>query len=219
MTAMQEDFWEQNADQWNQVTEAGQFKGRKVTNAAIVNEIRRRKIRTLLDVGCGEGWIAGALDLREIDYLGIDGAKTFIQIAQSKHKAAFENVNYKELVSQSWNPGKKFDGILFNFSLMDEEVSDLLRAAVLLLKPGGVLLIQTLHPCFALCDYRNGWNTEDFKTSGIEFSGKISWYGRTLATWIQLFENIGLKIKEVVEPLYEGKPASIIFVLGCEVCE
>jgi len=212
--AMQDDFWEQNAAQWDRVIDAGVFKSRKITSAAILNEIKRHQFKSLLDIGCGEGWIAGALDLKSVDYLGIDGSNALIEIAKAKHRAQFKKASYDELTQKVWNPKRKFNGILFNFCLFDEDVSDVLRTSSQFLQKGGLILIQTLHPCFALAEYRDGWNSEDFKSSGAEFSGEMPWYGRTLAGWTAMFEKSGLVIKEIVEPMNEGKPASIIFILG-----
>ena len=210
---MSKNFWEQNAKQWGQVIEAGVFKSRQVTNAAIIHEIQRYGFKTVLDVGCGEGWIGGALDSATTDYLGIDGSQALIEIARTKHQARFQSVTYEQIATRAWKATTKFAGVIFNFSLLEEDLTGLLRESSHFLQAGGRMLIQTLHPCFALPEYRNGWNHEDFKSSGIQFSGEMRWYGRTLGAWTQLFEQCGLAIEEIVEPMNEGKPASIIFVL------
>ena len=49
--------WEKNARLWTDAVRKGQIESRrKVTNQAIVDAILCRSPRSVLDIGCGEGW-------------------------------------------------------------------------------------------------------------------------------------------------------------------
>jgi 2-polyprenyl-3-methyl-5-hydroxy-6-metoxy-1,4-benzoquinol methylase len=209
----QEEFWEKNASQWNEVMNAGTFKNRILTNAALLNKIKSCNIKSVLDVGCGEGWLAANLNLPQVSYLGLDGSNSLVKMAQKKHKAQFKKVSYAQILNGDWVPDQLFEDIVFNFSLLEQNTTDLLICLSKFLTPSGFLLIQTLHPCFTLNEYRDGCNKEDFKSSPIEFFGEMPWFGRTLGSWVQVFQSSGLTLKEIDEPLSEKKPVSLIFVL------
>ena len=55
------DSWHRNAAPWSLAIREDQIESRTlVTNQAIVDAIVSRSARTLLDIGCGEGWLARA---------------------------------------------------------------------------------------------------------------------------------------------------------------
>jgi putative hydrolase of the HAD superfamily len=207
-------FWDDNAENWNRIIESDGIGSRAVTNPAILQEILKRKPRRVLDVGCGEGWLSAPLAAQGIEYLGIDGSIGLTQLAQ-KHKDKLENitfeaVSYAQIEKGQWKPPVPVDLIVFNFSLLDEEIVSLLRAAKTYLNASGSVLIQTLNPRGTS---ESGWQLEDFKTMKGAFKGTMPWYGRTLEKWLEVFIEAGLQLEEAVEPVYENKPASIIFIL------
>jgi hypothetical protein len=81
--------------------------------------------------------------------------------------------------------------------------------------PAGTILIQTLHPFFAGGPYEDGLRTEDFKSFPLPFSGEITWYARTLGSWIDAFTKSGLRVQAMTEPMNPATktPLSIIFSL------
>jgi 2-polyprenyl-3-methyl-5-hydroxy-6-metoxy-1,4-benzoquinol methylase len=231
---MGKEFWEKNAEPWTDAIESHRIESRKVTNPAIVDAIIRRKPASVLDLGCGEGWIASELLHQGIEYSGLDFSSKLIELAQVRHpNASFEAIGYDEIIRGewrgdwrgNWKTPHEFDLVVFNFSLFDENITPLLRKVSSFIKPSGAILIQTLHPRTALDPYEDGWKTEDFKTfptslrGQCSFQGVIHWYGRTLESWEKVFSQSGLKIREMTEPLdpQTNKPLSIIFVLGIEL--
>jgi 2-polyprenyl-3-methyl-5-hydroxy-6-metoxy-1,4-benzoquinol methylase len=184
-----------------------------VTNAAVLKLVQSYQPRSILDLGCGEGWISNQLDLVKTKYLGLDGASSLIEIAKAKSKARFEVVSFPSIEQGIWKAGEKLQIILSNFALFEEKISNFLRSVSSFLSKDGKIVIQTLHPCFVLSPYQNGWNVEDFKSSGVEFQGTMPWYGRTLAAWLEEFQIAGLQLEKIEEPVVDGEPVSILFVL------
>ena len=164
-------------------------------------------------MGCGEGWLEQPLMDKNIQYTGVDVSQNLITIAQQKGTGQYFCASYEQIANGDWNPQQKFDVIVFNFSLLDETLTELLKQTSTFLNLNGHILIQTLNPK-NLSVYIDGWNEEDFKSMTIPFSGKMPWYGRTLESWNTLFKDSGLKIEKAIEPDLDGKPASIIFRLS-----
>jgi 2-polyprenyl-3-methyl-5-hydroxy-6-metoxy-1,4-benzoquinol methylase len=213
---MNKDFWEKNAQPWNQAIQSHLIESRKTTNPAIISEILKRKPGSVLDLGCGEGWIASQVLPKGIKYTGLDFSPKLVELARKSHPTgSFESVGYEELIRGAWKNQSLFDVVVFNFSLFDENITPLLRKIASFLNPAGTIVIQTLNPHVALDPYEDGWRTEDFKTFPVPFKGTMRWYGRTLESWERAFAESGLKILETTEPLSPEtrKPISVIFSL------
>lgn len=209
---MENSFWRKNADQWIKVVDSVAIKSRQVTNPAILGLIGKNGFNSVLDVGCGEGWLGRELP-ESISYLGIDGSPELVKSARTRSHRDYEVVSYGDLIQKKWNSSRKFDVAIFNFSLLDHEISPLLMSTKDYLSRGGRIAIQTIHPCFKLTKYEDQWVHEDFKATQIEFAETMPWYGRTLASWSKVFREANLSIAEIIEPVVGGTPSSIIFVL------
>ena len=210
------DSWSKNAAPWIVAIQEQQIESRKlITDRAIIDAVVSRKARTVLDLGCGEGWLTRELSARGMDVLGVDAIPALIERASSMSTDRFELATYAEIAA-----GKlagKFDVIVANFSLFgNESVVDLFRSIALLLNPQGALIIQTLHPTISCGDlaYVDGWRSSSWAGFSDDFTDPAPWYFRTLATWIKLYRTNGFSLVEIREPLdpSTGKPASVIFI-------
>ena len=58
------DSWHTNAAAWTSTVRDGRIMSRvRVTNKAIIDEVVSRSPQSVLDIGCGEGWLVRALDV------------------------------------------------------------------------------------------------------------------------------------------------------------
>jgi 2-polyprenyl-3-methyl-5-hydroxy-6-metoxy-1,4-benzoquinol methylase len=167
----------------------------------------------VLDVGCGEGWLAHRLSRAGLQVTGVDTVPELVAAARAQG-GDFRELSYAELAAGVLS--ERFDAVICNFSLLGEaSVDDLLKAVPALLQPGGALLIQTLHP---LADstgpYRDGWRDGSWAGCGDGFGQAAPWYFRTLAGWQASFAAAGLHISSLDEPIHPhtGRPASIVFI-------
>jgi len=209
------DSWNTNAGAWGDAIRAGQIESRTlVTNQSIIDAVLRHEPTSILELGCGEGWLARHLAARGKQVLGVDAVPALIEQARSAG-GRFEVMSYKDIAAGKLH--ECFDVIVANFSLLGEDaVTKLFGAIPTLLNPRGVFIVQTIHPlqgCGEL-PYVDGWRAGSWVGFGGDFSDPAPWYFRTLASWLKLFVANGFELIELNEPLHpnSGKPASVIFV-------
>jgi len=211
------DSWNKNALQWTRAVRAGQIESRTLlTNKAIVESILSHNPDSVLDIGCGEGWLIRELAPSVSRLAGIDAVPDLISQAEAAGGGDFFVASYGELSDLSL--GNLFDLVVCNFSLLgNESVDELFRSIPSLLKPAGVFMIQTLHPVVACGDlpYVDGWREGSWSGFGDEFVEPAPWYFRTLDSWAALFSASGFQLAGMREPIYPdtGQPASVIFTL------
>src|SRR5277367_2761973 len=67
------DSWNKNARPWTTAVRLGQIASRRlVTDQAIVEAAMAGSPRSMLDLGCGEGWLCRALAARGVNVMGVD---------------------------------------------------------------------------------------------------------------------------------------------------
>lgn len=112
---------------------------------AVENEIAKRGLRNILDVGCGVGMIATLLGHRlGVKISGVDLSP--MNVAKAKALCWVDQVNFQVGVAEEGIgklfPKKSFDGILL-MELLEHvmDVEELLNTVKPLLAPGGRILI------------------------------------------------------------------------------
>ena len=202
---------------WAKAVQNDEIESRRlVTNQAVIQAVSDLKSQKVLDVGCGEGWLARALSALGMNVCGVDAVPKLIAEAQHLGGGQFQVCSYEDIAEGRFQPGL-FDTIICNFSLIGKEsVDGLLKALPQCLNAQGYLVVQTLHPVTACGDqpYRDGWRPGSWDGFGPEFTDPAPWYFRTIESWIRLIRESGFEIFECLEPVHPatGKPASIIFI-------
>lgn len=210
------DSWRKNASPWTTAVRENQIASRAlVTNKAIVDAVLSRSPRTVLDIGCGEGWLARALAEHGVSAVGVDVVPALIEQARKAGGGEFMISSYEDIAAGRLDVS--VDLVVANFSLIGKEsVEGVIRRAPSLLNSGGYLVIQTLHPVASCGDesYADGWRTGSWAGFSEEFSDPAPWYFRTMESWETLLADSGFRILETREPVHPetGKPASVIFI-------
>lgn len=213
------DVWRKNAAPWTAAVREDRIESRVlVTNEAIVNAVLSRSPTSVLDIGCGEGWLARRLAAHGIQVIGFDVVPELIEQAQRSGGGHFHLATYEAVAARQLDI-PRVDVAVANFSLLGKEsVDGLIRRMPALLEPRGVLIIQTLHPLVASGDepYIDGWRPGSWGSCALpNWSGDPApWHFRTTESWVRLITDSGLHIVELREPLHPTlqKPASIIFI-------
>jgi len=212
--------WRTNAAPWTQAIAEQRIESRRlITNQAIVDAVMSRAPHTVLDIGCGEGWLARALAERGVKVTGVDAIPELIDSARRLGGGEFRTVSYDEIAAGALTAS--VDVAVANFALLGAESTEKLVAAVpKLLAPDGAFIIQTLHPVVAGGDapYKEGWRDGAWAIANLDFTDPAPWYFRPLESWVRLLVSHGFRIVEMREPLnpQTERPASVIFVATAE---
>ncbi|WP_269620088.1 class I SAM-dependent methyltransferase [Zhongshania sp. BJYM1] len=207
--------WHKNVDAWTSAVRGAEIASRvTVTDAAIVNAVVAQAPKSVLDLGCGEGWLVRALADLGISARGVDVVPELVNKASARG-GEFSVMSYQGFADGQWLT--KVDCVVCNFSLLGKGI---VRAVLLeiskALTANGHCIIQTLHPCYTGEPYCDGWREGSWQGFSFDFTEPAPWYFRTLSSWVTLFSDSGLTLKEMREPLNveTGKPVSVIFILS-----
>lgn len=208
--------WSANVEAWVTAIRKEQIESRLlVTNKAIIDAIIRRKPASVLDAGCGEGWLVRELESRGIKTLGVDAVPALITAAKKEAVGRYKVLAYEEITQKQLK--ESFDVIVCNFSLLgNKSVTDLFEQVPSLLNIGGAFIVQTIHPVAAVGDgkYIDGWRRGSWAGFSDAFHKPAPWYFRTIESWKLLYLNNGMNLLEIVEPIHPQThvAASIIFI-------
>jgi len=210
--------WHLNAAPWVRAVQSGAIASRKaVTDQAIIDAVLDAPVSRVLDVGCGEGWLARALGRRSgIDVFGVDIVPALIDEARRLGGATFEVCTYDEAAQHVVRWGR-FDAVVCNFSLLgDTSVENLIGGVAAYLHPRGRFILQTLHPMVACgaAPYRDGWRDGSWSGFGPGFTAPAPWYFRTMGGWYGMLRRCGFDVIHCREPVAPeaAAPSSLIFI-------
>lgn len=217
--------WHTNAEPWSDAIRTGSIASRRqATDQAIIEAVLHTEPKRVLDVGCGEGWLARKLSEQNVAVVGIDAVPALVARAvrvASRDDCEFHVLDYASLASRGLRC-ELCDTVVCNFSLLgNDSVEALLAALPWYLSRSGHLVIQTLHPRAACGDapYEDGWRKGNWHGFAPNFKDPAPWYFRTLDSWLSMLRRCGFDLEEMREPALPGSnvPASVLFI--CKALE
>jgi len=207
--------WQKNASPWVKAVQEKQIESRRlVTDQAVINAVALLQPENVLDIGCGEGWLARQLSSWGIAVTGIDAIAGLVTKAKRHGGGTFYVVKYEDISPTSIT--EKYDAAVCNFSLLGKEsVEHIFREIPGLLNKGGHFIVQTTHPlsCSSIDSaYIDGWRKGCWQGFSAEFTDPAPWYFRTLESWVDLYTSNGLAINRIQEPInrHTGQVTSLL---------
>src|SRR5215510_6947779 len=117
--------WQANADNWISLIESNGIESRKlVTNKAIIDGVLACTPSSILDIGCGEGWLVKEFYDKGIEVAGVDIIPELVTRAKEKVNGNFYTASYEDISSGKISFSKKFDAIVINFALIGKESTE-----------------------------------------------------------------------------------------------
>ena len=210
-----EQSWHANADAWAELIRDQRIESRRVaTDAAIITAIMEQLPRRMLDVGCGEGWLARRIAQQGVDVTGFDVSPALLERA-SRHPGHYSELSYTDFAANPRSVGSDYDVVVCNFSLLGADIAPVLRGCRSVIAADGKLMIQTIHPFpdAANAAYVDGWREETFDAFDGDFA-PMPWYFRTVGTWIEEVIAAGFRLVELREPTHPEthRPLSLLLI-------
>lgn len=203
--------WDANAGAWTAAVTRGTESRRAGTDAAVVHATIRALADsvpgTVLDVGCGEGWLIRTLRGEGVRMAGVDGSAELARRAGARH------LTYAQIVEHPSRLGGRFSVAVFSFALLDDDPASILRAVASRLVPDGRIVIQTVHPHRQAPPYASGWREEAFAGFGDAAFEPMPWYFHTLGEWLEQVHAAGLALERIDEPVHPDSGEVLSLVL------
>jgi len=209
------DFWNRVADDWQiQVGDDGDSNRRLNSDPALETFAGDINGLTVLDAGCGTGYLSKKLHKQGAHVTGIDFSERMIAIARARHPDLdFRVDSCSELTTIE---DEHYDLLIANYVLMDTpNLRGTMAAFNRVLKPDGLAVLVFSHPCFpqgratASEDGKEvwyGWSFPYFEPRKCidppwgHFTSDFIWFHRPLSDYWKAFIAAGFAVVDFEEP-------------------
>lgn len=142
-------YWQKIAEIYNKnVGEKGDIRHEMIINPIVFNFLGNLKEKTVLDAGCGNGYLSRRMAKTAKKVVGIDLTEKLIASAKNRQNPQNTKFYVCDLEKLSF-PENTFDVVLCNMVLMDvEKLQTVIKELSRVLKVRGKIIISSIHPCF-----------------------------------------------------------------------
>ena len=167
--------------------------------------------KSILDAGCGQGYLCRLLAKQGAHVTGVEPAAPQITYAIGRERSDMLGIAYIQAdLSILRLNDRLFDAVVANMVLIDiPDYYEALLNCVHCLKEGGSLIFSLIHPCFEGPDSEY---SENGYIAVAEYYGEHSieqTYGyrfhRTLSQYLNMVIQSGCRIAEIVEPQLDAR--------------
>ena len=193
----------------------GDFTRQHLLNPAIFALLGDVRGKTILDAGCGQGYLSRLLAAKGATVTGIEPSEAFYTYAQEREQAEQSGICYVQADLSTWTPAPNtFDFVIANMVFMDiPAYESALKNCVATLKSGGGLLFSILHPCFE--ETGSAWKEKGYVEIRDYFRERTikQTYGyfvhRPLHIYLNSVIQAGCTLQRVIEPQLEKSIAEL----------
>lgn len=214
--------WNLNAEWWsNKIADNNPHLHYTILTSEIINLVDNVNGKSILDAGCGDGYLSRLLTNLGGEVTGIDVSEKMISIAKEYSISKNDKIKYLELSIQSLTAlnNCSFDIVIANMVIMDSyDMESMFSELKRVLKPGGELIFSILHP--STFQPKNPWfkaiDAQKFKLlPKIRYKYvedvyeirlhpdspiKTFYFSRKLIDYYKLLEKLKLTIVNEIEP-------------------
>lgn len=210
--------YDENAEFWVQIIREKRDKYRtELSNPAVTSAVGPADGLSILDAGCGEGYMARLLAEKGAKVTGIDSSTGLITAARNHEQSGTLAVSFDvgSVDSLPYGPDE-FDVVVCNHLVNDlQEPSSAIREFSRVLRDGGRLIILMLHPCFysKRADHQNPENgliadtyfqarsvSQKFVVDGLHSPTDVTVWMRPLEYYTEALQQSGFAITSLTEP-------------------
>lgn len=183
----------------------GDFFRQHLLNPALLKLIGNVRGKTILDAGCGNGYLSRIMARKGAIMTGIEPSNALFKYALAKERANPLGIHYLQQDLSEFNSEQKFDVVVSNMVFMDiPEYEKAMDNCIASLKPHGRFIFSISHPCFE--DVGDEWESqkqlvvkEYFKEYEVKQNYGYSFH-RPLSTYLNFVIKSDCEVVEVVEP-------------------
>jgi len=221
--------WDKVADEWTRrYDEHGDVNRRYITDPTIFRLVGSVAGLSILDAGCGNGYLCRLLAKRGAKMIGVDVSKRLVEIARQKENEAPLGITYHKgsLCNLSMFKDETFDTVVSNLVLMDlPDLEKAFQELKRVLKKSGKLIFSIMHPCFSSAPVRGYvrvpqdsdrkedwlyWKVDRYFDRSLEIWGRIDWspvysYHRPLSDYMNALIRNGFTLTHFEEPVPSQK--------------
>jgi 2-polyprenyl-3-methyl-5-hydroxy-6-metoxy-1,4-benzoquinol methylase len=196
--------------------EEGDLTRKQLLNPAIFALLGDVRGKSILDAGCGQGYLCRLLAKKGASITGVEPSEAFYTYARSREQEEQLGIHYVQADLSTWTPpSNTFDFVIANMVLMDiPDYEPALKNCITALKSGGGLLFSILHPCFE--ETGSAWKEKGYvevRDYFEERSIKQTYGGyfihRPLSTYLNSVIQAGCMLQKVIEPQLEKTVAEL----------
>jgi SAM-dependent methyltransferase len=194
----------------------GDFAHQHLLNPTLFALLGNVQDKTILDAGCGTGYLARLLSKRGAQVVGLEPATPLFEYAIERERDEPLGIEYVQADLTTWrDPDHVFDIIIANMVLMDiPDYETTLDTCFAHLRPGGQFLVSLSHPCFEESDaeyHAKGYIAvkEYFQEYCIEGRWSCRFH-RPLSDYLNALVQRGGVIQAVVEPRLDSEQARAV---------
>jgi len=196
-----------------QFGDEGDFARQHLLNPALFTFLGDVKGKTILDAGCGQGYLARLLARKGAIVTGVEPADNSYLYASQREQAERLGITYIQADLSSLDTFQGiFDHVIANMVFMDiPDYQAAIHNCIASLKSGGRLIFSILHPCFE--EPGSEWLKKGYVEVREYFQERAldqnisHFFHRPLSAYINLVIQEGCNIQSMIEPQLDAEVA------------